>query len=134
MRRTLFLFLTLCLCPVVAHAQIANPTTVEFTMSTDHSTVANNVQVLTSYKVNVYAAAGTALLGSADIGKPAPDANNLIRWANLPTLYATLPVGQYVVKVAAVGPGGEVESPTASDPFSVTVRPPAAPIGKPIIR
>lgn len=133
MMRTLFAATLLCVgFPGIVSAQVVNPTTIEFPKSADHDTVLNTEAVLSSYRVNVYTPTGTSPVSSADIGKPTPDANNLIRWANLPTLYATLPSGQYVAKIVAVGPGGSTES-GASDPFSIAPRPPVPP-GKPVIR
>jgi hypothetical protein len=109
-----------------------NPTTIEFTPSVDHAVAENGQSVVGSYLVELYTPTGTQAVASRDIGKPTP-ANNLITYTQLKTMYATLPVGNYVAKVAAVGPGGTTFG-SASSPFSVTLRAPAAPPGSPIIR
>lgn len=131
--RKFFLVALLLLVPVAASAQVTNPSTVQFTASPDQNTIENSVNILTSYEVRLYTPTGTIPVKIADIGKPTPDASNVITWASLNTLYNTVAAGNYVVRVAAKGPGGSNETPS-SDPFTVAVRAPAASTNKPIIK
>jgi PKD repeat protein len=98
---------------------LTNPSTAVFTASADHNTVAADGQPLvTSYRIDLLPASGSLAVASKDIGKPTPDAANDITYAELASVYAVVPNGDYVAKVAAVGPGGSTIS-TASDVFSV---------------
>lgn len=125
MRKTLFTLIFI-LFPVVLFAQpVINPTTAEFVASVDHNVVENGASVVASYELRVFAADGVTLVRALNLNKPTPTAANLII-VTITTLMAALPIGDYVARVAAKGPGGETLS-ALSNPFQVAVRPPTAP-------
>jgi len=105
---------------------VVDPRYVEFAASNDHSRMASDgvTPLVASYSLSVYPQ-GSSTLTTVNLGKPAPDANNLIRVDFLPLLPAPLTPGvTYEARVTAVGPGG-VTASTASNGFSFTV--PCAP-------
>ena len=110
--------------------QLVNPSTVQFAASTDHAAVQNTVAVVARYLLEILDPAG-ALAKTVDLGKPAPDATGQIAFTGLVAAMNTLPPATYTVRVVAEGPGGQGRS-ALSDPFSVQVRAPAAPAGKPV--
>lgn len=109
-----------------AYAQlVVNPTKAIFVASSDHNAVENEVPLVTNYELRIFVTGGTTPIRTLNLSKPAPDANNEIT-VSITSFVASLPVGDYFGKVAAMGPGGEAVS-EASNPFTVAVRPPTAP-------
>lgn len=106
-----------------------NPTIAEFTPSADHDAMVAGTPVVTKYVLEIYGT-GVAPLVTRDLGKPVPVAG-LISFAQLATVYATLPAATYTAKVVAEGPGGLARS-DSSNPFGVLTAPRASP--KPVIR
>lgn len=90
---------------------------VSFGPSADHGlTLSDGTVVVQRYElVLAKSSAPSTPVATLDLGKPTPDATSkLISLANVP-LPATLPSGEYVGRVTAVGPGGrsiEVVSPS----------------------
>jgi hypothetical protein len=112
---------------------ITNPSTVEFTASTDHATVDNTVPILTRYELEIYVApSGTTPVKTQDLGKPTPGAGNLISYTQMQTVTASLAPGQYFARIAAIGPGG-VNKTGNSAPFAEAPRAPNA-SGAPVVR
>ena len=87
------------------------PRLVVFTASTDHAT---NV---TNYRLDVFIStanpATATPVATANLGKPAPAANNDIT-VDQSTLFSALAVGNYIATVTAIGPGGSTRSLTVS--------------------
>ena len=106
-----------------AHASaqsIVDATKVEFTPSTDHNTVDNGVNVVTSYSLEVYTAGGSTVIHSVSLGKPSPGTDGLIRLDFVSLLPSPLTPGViYEVLVQAVGPGGS-SGGTRSNTFAFT--------------
>jgi hypothetical protein len=108
------------LLPSTAAAQaVVDARTVEFNPSPDHDATSDGVPVVTSYQLQIFQAGGS-LVQSADLGKPAPESDGLIRMDFVSRLSTPLAGGQlYEARVAAVGPGG-VGASTVSNQFSFT--------------
>ena len=83
------------------------PSSVSFTASADHAT---NV---TGYRLNIYAATADTTtatpLASSDLGKPTPDASNIIT-VDQTTFINGLAAGTYQATVAAVNQFGQAQS------------------------
>ncbi len=127
------------LLPTPLFAQ-ALPWKVTFTASPDHAAVVNQVTLVDHYELRVFAPGASTALPAIQLGKPTPDASNLIT-VNVDAQLNALPASPtcnlqtptaaqcYTAKVAAVGPGGESVS-ALSDPFGLIVPAPRA-TGKP---
>jgi hypothetical protein len=109
------------LVPTIASAQAAvDARMVEFEPSPDHDRVTDGVPHVASYSFVVYAAGSATPLQTADLGKPAPGADGLVRIDFVERLPAALVPGeQYQARVAASGPGG-VAASDLSNVFSFT--------------
>src|SRR4051794_36821131 len=102
------LVLGLVLAPVVLAQSIVDARRVEFTPSTDHTTVDTNGNVLVqSYSLAVFVAGSSQAMQTVSLGKPALDVDGMIRldFVNLLTTPLT-PGVIYETQVSAVGPGG----------------------------
>lgn len=143
MKRSRFAWLLLGLAsflvPVAAAAQTPSYKAT-FTASPDHSTVEQQVPLVDRYELLVFAPGSTTALPAIPLGKPTPDATNLITVTvngslvalpASPTCNPTTPTAAqcYTAKVRAVGLGGEGVS-ALSDPFPLVPRSPSA-AGKP---
>ena len=109
------------LLPGVARAQsVVNPTTLQFTASPDHNTVTNGTPVVSGYTLSFYDVGSTTALASYNLGKPTPDASNVIT-INLTSVVTTWPPSgvTYEARVVAVGPGGSAPS-TPSNSFTTS--------------
>ena len=99
--------------PYSAAAQtVMDATTVEFTASADHNSVATDgTPLLTSYRLDIFPAGGATPSHSVSLGKPTPGTNGLISM-RFDTLLATpLVVGTtYESRVTSIGPGGSTTS------------------------
>lgn len=122
-----------CTVPVFAQIPpITNPSGVEFTASADHNVTENGTPLVTRYVLEVYPVGNPNPAATRDLGKPSP-VNGVITFTTLlSVIRPSLPSGQYLIRVAAEGPGGRNVS-VASDPFDVSPRAPAAP-AKPLLR
>src|SRR5262245_4393905 len=112
--------------PAVFAQTIVDARRVEFTPSADHNATDPAAgPLVTSYRVDVYLAGGTTPLQAANLGKPAPDPDGMIR-ADFVALLATplVPGTIYEARVVAIGPGGSSPS-NVSNTFGFSV--PCAP-------
>jgi hypothetical protein len=145
MKRALWLFVAVLLCGSASlEAQTVTPYFAEFTASVDHSATENQVPVVSSYEVIIYSPGGVTAAATRDIGKPAPNASNVIR-ADITSTMTPLPASTncnpssptlancYTSIVKAKGPGGEGVS-ALSAPFTVGPRKPGAPSAPIVIR
>jgi len=107
-RLALFALLVALSVAAPAAAQIANPSSVEFTPSVDHSESVGGVAVVSSYMLRLYQVGASQPFHEMNIGKPAPASDGQIRF-DLSSSISSWPVpgGTYEARVAAVGPGGE---------------------------
>lgn len=112
-----------------ALAQAPAPYTLSFTASANHSAMEHTQPVVAGYQL-VLRPEGGSDLPAIELGKPAPDATNVVT-VDVSSQLQALPAGTYVAKVKAVGPGGEAVS-ADSAPFSLTISAPAVP-GAPAI-
>jgi hypothetical protein len=119
--RAMALAVLLLACPSGVSAQtIADPTTIEFNASPDHSTVSDGFALVDGYILKVYPNGGTTAVQTVSLGKPSPDAAGLIRIAFPASLRSALTPGVvYESRVAATGPGGSTES-TDSNAFTIS--------------
>lgn len=111
---------------VPATAQtVVDATTAEFQPSPDHSVTSDGIPRVTSYLLQFFPAGSSSPSHSIDIGKPAPDADGLIRFRFTPQLEQTplVPGTTYEARVSAVGPGGSSTS-GVSNPFTGPPPPP----------
>ena len=107
---------------VPLHAQsIFDAQRVEFTPSANNNTLgADGTPLVSNYTLTIYVAGGSTPFATADLGKPAPDSDGMMR-VDFSTLVSTpLQLGvSYEAVVAAVGPGGSASS-TRSNTFELT--------------
>jgi hypothetical protein len=120
------LLLGLSLASSVSAQAIVDARRVEFTPSTDHSTLdATGVAIVDGYSIDVFVAGGTTPVQSANLGKPAPGLDGMIRVDFVALLASPLTVGVvYEALVQAVGPGGS-SGGTRTNTFSFSL--PCAP-------
>jgi len=113
---------------------VVDPRFVEFTASADHNALTEEGDpIVTSYSLAIHALGSSTPLTTVDLGKPDPDASNVIRVDFLPLLQIVLaPAVNYEARVSARGPGGSGTS-TVSNSFSFAP-PPCAPTIAPIAR
>ncbi len=108
-----FLLFLCAMLAVPAQAQtVVNPRTVEFDPSADHSTLtADNQPVVQRYDLQIYALGASQPFTTANLGKPAVQADGKIR-VDFSTLIAPFPLadGSYQARVAAIGPTGNASS------------------------
>jgi hypothetical protein len=125
--------LALVACASLASAQtvVVNPTTVEFTASTDHNALGlDGVALISRYDLRIYIEAGMTLVTTIALGKPSPLAGQIVV-TNAAWFSPLQPNTRMVARVVAVGPTWEAAS-NISNPFG-TAGPPAAPT-VPIVR
>lgn len=125
--KRLLLILAILFAARTASAQVVvTPTsTVQFAASADQNTMTfdangNSVPTLSNYVLTIQPATGGASVFTRDLGKPSPDAANVIKvsigWT--PAQLAAIAPGNYVALVRSVGPGATSDSPL-SPPFVV---------------
>ena len=104
--------LVLSIAPTVAAQSITDARRVEFTPSPDHDAVdPNGIALVNNYTLDVFLAGGTSVVQTANLGKPAPDADGMIRVDFVSLLPNPLTPGViYETVVSAVGPGGSTPS------------------------
>jgi hypothetical protein len=113
-RRGLFVsFLLLAITPAVSAQSIIDARRVEFTPSADHNATdpTTGAALVTNYTLQVFVAGGTIAVSTANLGKPAPAADGMIRLDYVALLTTALTPGViYESVVRAVGPGGSAAS------------------------
>jgi len=108
-----FLLLALGATPLYAQS-IVDGQRVEFLPSVDDATLVQG------YTLSIYPSGSTTAVSTADLGKPTPDPDGLMRVAYLPLLTAPLQAGvTYEARVSAYGPGGSSPS-LVSNTFALT--------------
>lgn len=82
---------------------------VSFTASSDHAATdpVTDEPLVSSYELRVYVAFTGELVGTEDVGKPAPNGSNVITVTNS-ALLAGLSPGSYVLNVVTLGPHSDV--------------------------
>src|SRR6185436_4581549 len=126
-RGLLICIVLLAMAPAVAAQSITDARRVEFTPSADHNAVdpTSGVALVTKYTLDVYVAGGATPVSNADLGKPAPQSDGMIRVDFVTLLTTALTPGiVYESVVKAVGPGGTSSTPR-SNTFAFTL--PCAP-------
>jgi hypothetical protein len=111
-------FLMLALAAPAARAQVTNANVVEFLPSADHGrTLASGQPAVSRYQVEFYQRGSLDSVLSLSIGKPAPQADGMIR-VDFAKLQQVVPLPNVVseVRVAAIGPDGTGVS-TVSNTF-----------------
>jgi hypothetical protein len=125
----LLALLSLVAVPSSVFAQ-SDPRIVEFQPSADHNRQTEGVDVVDRYALEFYAVGSGVLLQSIDMGKPAPDADGLIRFEFASRLGVWQVLGvTYEARVVAVGPGGAAAS-AGSNPFDFPNAPAPPPAGQ----
>lgn len=112
----------LVLAPAALRAQsVVNPTTLEFTPSSDHSATVNGTASVSGYDLQFYRVGATQPFQVNSLGKPTPS-GGVIR---LPlSSLSSLPAAgiTFEARVVAVGPGGTAASPPSNTfAFSPTI-------------
>ncbi len=113
----------LAIAPAVSAQSIIDARRVEFTPSADHNAVdpTTGAALVTNYTINVYLAGGSSVVSSANLGKPTPQTDGMIRVDFVALLTTALSNGVvYESVVSAVGPGG-TSSSTRSNTFAFSV-------------
>ena len=97
---------------------ITSTSTGQFTASPDQTTVGiDGNPLLTSYQATACTTAATPVcLAPANLGKPTPNAGNIITFP-VASLGALVPNIVYVVTIEAIGPGGASTPDGPSNPF-----------------
>lgn len=107
-----------------AFGQVSNPNVIEFRPQADHwSLRADGTPVVSRYSLVVYASGGNDALMQVDLGKPAPQADGMIR-IDFDSLVGVwpLPNANCDARVAALGPDGSVLSaPSNSFVYSCSI-------------
>jgi hypothetical protein len=118
---------------VLSAQAVVDPRYVEFNASADHNTqTSTGTPFVSSYSLSLYPQGSSVAFATVSLGKPTPDANNLIRVDFLPLLPSLPTPGlNFEARVAAVGPGGTTAS-AVSNSFSFTA--PCAPSISPTSR
>src|SRR5690349_16520413 len=91
------------------HAQsIVDARRVEFTPSPDHTLLtASGAPAVERYSIDVFVAGTRLVIATANLGKPAPDPDGMIRIDFVSLLSVALQTGTtYEASVVAIGPGG----------------------------
>jgi len=124
--KKVFLSLSLVLLfTQIAEAQFAlNPVRLQFVASSDHDIQINGQPAVTRYEVEFYLEGASAPMNTIDLGKPMLGSNRTIVIDDT-NLFMPLPLGNYVARVAAVGPAGRTLS-EPSNPFGRLLPPSAA--------
>lgn len=113
----------LSIAPAVAAQSITDARRVEFTPSPDHNAIdpATGVALVNSYTLDVFLAGSTAVVQTANLGKPSPDTDGMIRVDFVSLLPSPLTAGAiYEAVVSAAGPGGTAAGPR-SNTFSFSL-------------
>ena len=117
------LALLLSIAPTVAAQSITDARRVEFTPSADHDAVdqGSGLALVNGYTLDVFLTGGTVPVQSANLGKPAPESDGMIRVDFVALLLTPLTPGViYEAVVSAVGPGGSTPG-ARSNTFSFSL-------------
>jgi hypothetical protein len=117
------LALVLAIAPTVAAQSITDARRIEFTPSPDHDAVdpTSSSALVSYYTLDVFLAGDTVSQQTANLGKPTPDTDGMIRVDFVSLLPTALSPGViYEAVVSAVGPGGATSSPR-SNTFSFSL-------------
>jgi len=121
-----YVLLVLLALAASANAQtVINPNTVEFDPSADHARTFEGVNLVESYRLDIYLVGATAPLTTASLGKPTPATDGKIRITGVAALAAIPVATKLEARVVAVGSSGEGVS-TPSNPFGRLTAPAAA--------
>jgi len=115
-------FVALVFSPVVVHGQtLKNPSAGECTASADHAQI-------TKYVIGYFLPGATDPVQTADVGKPTPDAQNVLRFTInvMPLTFGAA----YVAKMKAIAGTAESVWSEASNPFDRAPGPPSKPVVK----
>jgi hypothetical protein len=113
----------LSFAPTVAAQSITDARRVEFTPSPDHNAVdpTSGLALVTNYTLDVFISGGTVPTQTANLLKPTPDIDGMIRVDFVSLLPSPLALGViYEAVVSAVGPGGTAPS-ARSNTFSFSL-------------
>jgi len=114
--------LFLILSPVLVHGQtLKNPSAGECTASADHAQI-------TKYVIGYFLPGAADPVQTADVGKPTPDAQNVLRFTInvMPLTFGAA----YVAKMKAVAGTAESVWSEPSNPFDRAPGPPSKPVVK----
>ena len=117
----------LAIAPAALAQSITDARRVEFTPSADHSVVdpTTGVALVTNYSLQIFPAGGATPVRTANLGKPAPEGDGMIRIDFVSLLSSPLTPGVvYESVLQAVGPGGS-SSTARSNTFGFSL--PCAP-------
>lgn len=139
MKLILIAALTALALAAASPARAQNPTPVSALSGvswtdTDNSTLAADgvTPIIDHYELHFVPAAGCAAVALVNLGKPAPDVNGVQTMKPIAQL-GTIPANcNYTGIIAAIGPGGEGDSPASAPFVRVQAKVPAAP-AKPTI-
>src|SRR3954467_2136179 len=126
-RGLIALLMLLAIAPAASAQSITDARRVEFTPSADHNATdpTTGAALVTNYTMDVFVAGGATAVSSANLAKPTPDIDGMIRVDFVTLLTTPLTNGiVYESVVNAVGPGGTAAS-TRSNTFAFSV--PCAP-------
>ena len=107
------LLILLTIAPAVSAQSIIDARRVEFAPSADNNAVdpTTGAALVTNYTVDAYLAGGSTIVSSANLGKPTPDVDGMMRVDFVAPLTTALTPGVlYESVVSAVGPGGAAPS------------------------
>ena len=125
--------LVLSIASSVAAQSITDARRVEFTPSPDHNTIdpTAGIPLVNNYTLDVFLAGGTVVVATANLGKPAPDTDGMIRLDFISLLDTPLTPGVvYEALVSASGPGGATPAGARSNTFGFSL--PCPPLVSPI--
>ncbi len=111
------LALALSFASTVAAQSITDARRVEFRPSPDHDALAptSGVPLVSNYTLDVFIAGGAIAVQTANLGKPAPESDGMIRVDFVSLLPNPLSAGvTYEAVVNAVGPGGATPGPRSN--------------------
>jgi Viral BACON domain/Putative binding domain, N-terminal len=116
----LAVFLTVLAWPAAARAQdIVDARRVEFTPSVDNDVLSGSTPVVTNYSLAVFVAGDATPVETVNLGKPAPDADGLMRVDFVALLRSQLTPGVvYETALSTVGPGGTSDPAARTNTFS----------------
>ena len=112
-RGLIALLFLLAIAPAASAQSITDARRVEFTPSPDNNTVdpPTGQALVTNYRLDVYLAGGATVVSTANLGKPTPDVDGMMRLDFVALLSTALTPGVvYESVVNAVGPGGTTPS------------------------
>ena len=130
-RGLIALLILLTIAPAVSAQSIIDARRVEFTPSADNNAVdpTTGAALVTNYTLDVYPAGGATKASSANLAKPTPDVDGMMRLDFVALLTTALTPGAvYESVLSAVGPGGTAPSARSntfafSAPCTYTISP-----------